>query len=98
MGVCNHLPLVKSKGVHREMESEGSWRPEEHEHHQAEVVGLSLQDKAKSKDYTASRAYFEAALNFSWFSTWAKGISDFFTKGNEGNEERILTANERILV
>ena len=26
MGVCNHLPLAKSKGVHREVESEGSWR------------------------------------------------------------------------
>ena len=26
MGVCNRQPLVKSKGVHREVESEGSWR------------------------------------------------------------------------
>lgn len=26
MGVCNRQPLAKSKGVHREVESEGSWR------------------------------------------------------------------------
>ena len=26
MGVCSYLPLAKSKGVHREAESEGSWR------------------------------------------------------------------------
>ena len=26
MGVCSNQPLAKSKGVHREVESEGSWR------------------------------------------------------------------------
>jgi hypothetical protein len=26
MGVCSRQPLVKGKGVHREVESEGSWR------------------------------------------------------------------------
>jgi len=26
MGVCSCQPLAKSKGVHREVESEGSWR------------------------------------------------------------------------
>lgn len=26
MGVCSSQPLAKSKGVHREVESEGSWR------------------------------------------------------------------------
>lgn len=26
MGVCNRQPLAKSKGVHCEVESEGSWR------------------------------------------------------------------------
>lgn len=26
MGVCNRQPLANSKGVHCEMESEGSWR------------------------------------------------------------------------
>jgi hypothetical protein len=26
VGVCNRQPLAKSKGVHREVESEGSWR------------------------------------------------------------------------
>ncbi len=26
MGVCSYQPLAKSKGVHCEMESEGSWR------------------------------------------------------------------------
>ena len=26
MGVCNRQPLANSKGVHREVESEGSWR------------------------------------------------------------------------
>ena len=56
MGVCNHQPLAKSKGVHCEVESEGSFeakfRPEEHEHYQAEFVWMSLPNKAKSKDYT----------------------------------------------
>jgi len=26
MGVCSHQPLAEGKGVHREVESEGSWR------------------------------------------------------------------------
>lgn len=26
MGVCNRQPLAEDKGVHREVESEGSWR------------------------------------------------------------------------
>jgi len=26
MGICNRQPLAEDKGVHREMESEGSWR------------------------------------------------------------------------
>jgi len=26
MGVCNRQPLAEDKGVHREVESEGSWK------------------------------------------------------------------------
>ena len=56
MGVCNRQPLAKSKGVHREVESEGSWRqspgPRNTNTIRQTLLWTSLPNKAKSKDYT----------------------------------------------
>jgi len=56
VGVCSYQPLAKSKGVHSDVESEGSWkakfRPKEHKYHQAYDVWMSLQYKMKSNNYT----------------------------------------------
>ena len=56
MEVYSRQPLAKGKGVHRELESEGSRRqkscPEGHESHIGISFGIRLQNKSKSKDYT----------------------------------------------
>jgi len=51
MGVCSNQPLAKSKGVHREMESEGSWRQNSDQGTRTSLgigYGMSLLNKTKS--------------------------------------------------
>jgi hypothetical protein len=31
MGVCNRRPLAEDKGIYSEMESEGSWKQNQHQ-------------------------------------------------------------------
>jgi len=56
MGVCNHQPLAQSKGVHREVESEGSWRqssgPRNTNTIRQKLWGRACTTKRNPNDYT----------------------------------------------
>ena len=50
MGVCNRQPLAKSKGVHCEVESDGSWRQSSGPRHTNVIRQKLLDELAKQSE------------------------------------------------
>ena len=54
MGVCNRQPLAKSKGVHCEVESEGSWRQMRNEE-LSKIISHALRHKPEDYNLKLSK-------------------------------------------